>query len=600
MCASRTRCAPRRARACGRTIFRMGAGDCSAAFAIARRPAPLAQRRALQEACLAEGKFSEASARRRFGDLRCCGRGFGDSTQTPPWHGKTLRDARRAHRRRRQGPRPPRGPTPQPTPRGSTSRPSPPRRRARCWRASGAARRAATRRRSSSTRRRSTAGRGVAVGDHGRRAVGRRDDADERGRGRRRVRRRRGRPRVPRGRRRRRQSVLNASAARNGGSRAAAATKVERAAAAKAAKARSPSRSRRARRRRRACRARRSLGARPAVGVADVAQLLSLGGGGDAHMRFARDEIYSWGLAPPRVNPYKKISGMYGEAAMAKFSGRGLLNNPPHIYAIAEEAIRKARHGGGAQSLIISGESGAGKTETNKLALAYIVWRSQGGKGQSMLTTRILQANPLLETLGNAKTARNSNSSRFGKCGCAPTPTAARSSAPHTYLGEVARRPVWGAGATSTSSTSCSPSSRRRRSAPPSRPAWRWRAPAAADSAGRRVRRRRHPPSSASATSTGGASPAESALLSSPGAHPGGDRRRARGRTRRRRSRRWLHARRAARSSRCSLPSSTSRTRDDDAKGAAKTMPGCAAAPAAAHVLGASNLETLLTVRKWR
>ena len=158
----------------------------------------------------------------------------------------------------------------------------------------------------------------------------------------------------------------------------------------------------------------------PQSGVADVTQLLSLSEESvmqNTMVRFSRDEIYTYvGSLLVAVNPYKRISGMYGEAAMAKFSGRGLLNNPPHIYAIAEEAIRKARHGGGAQSLIISGESGAGKTETNKLALAYIVWRSQGGKGVSMLTTRILQANPLLETLGNAKTARNSNSSRFGKC----------------------------------------------------------------------------------------------------------------------------------------------------------------------------------------
>ena len=159
----------------------------------------------------------------------------------------------------------------------------------------------------------------------------------------------------------------------------------------------------------------------PQTGVADVTQLLSLNEESvmqNTMVRFSRDEIYTYvGSLLLAVNPYKAIGGLYGEAAMERFVGRGLLNNPPHIYAIAEEAVRKARHGAGSQSLIISGESGAGKTETNKLALGYIVWRARdGGGGNAVLSTRILQANPLLETLGNAKTARTSNSSRFGKC----------------------------------------------------------------------------------------------------------------------------------------------------------------------------------------
>ena len=159
----------------------------------------------------------------------------------------------------------------------------------------------------------------------------------------------------------------------------------------------------------------------PQGGVADVTQLLSLSEESvmqNTMVRFARDEIYTYvGSLLLAINPYKDINGLYGEEAMGRFVGRGLLNNPPHIYAIAEEAVRKARHGAGSQSLIISGESGAGKTETNKLALRYIVWRARGeGDRNAVLSRRILQANPLLETLGNAKTARNSNSSRFGKC----------------------------------------------------------------------------------------------------------------------------------------------------------------------------------------
>jgi hypothetical protein len=115
--------------------------------------------------------------------------------------------------------------------------------------------------------------------------------------------------------------------------------------------------------------------------------------------RYLSDSIYTYtGYILIAINPYKDINGLYGEEAMGRFVGRGLLNNPPHIYAIAEEAVRKARHGAGSQSLIISGESGAGKTETNKLALRYIVWRARGeGDRNAVLSRRILQANPLLE-----------------------------------------------------------------------------------------------------------------------------------------------------------------------------------------------------------
>ena len=240
--------------------------------------------------------------------------------------------------------------------------------------------------------------------------------------------------------------VLNASAARNGGPRAAAATKVERAAAAKAAKAavaesiatRSPTAS--------------SVpgsslfsGRDPQVGVADVAQLLSLSEEAvmqNTMVRFARDEIYSWvGSLLLAVNPYKQIARLYGEEAMRPFEGQRLLNARPHVYAIAEEACRKARRGGGSQSLIISGESGAGKTESTKFALSYIVWRSRDG-ANGALTQRILQANPLLESLGNAKTVRNHNSSRFGKCVrlCTdPTSGALLGAYFHTYLLEKSR-----------------------------------------------------------------------------------------------------------------------------------------------------------------
>ena len=105
---------------------------------------------------------------------------------------------------------------------------------------------------------------------------------------------------------------------------------------------------------------------------------------------------------------------------MAGYEHSNLVDSPPHIYALVEGAYRKAVRGGGSQSLIISGESGAGKTESTKLALSYLVWRTRehgaGASGRSALTTSIIQANPLMEAFGNASTSRNSNSSRFGKC----------------------------------------------------------------------------------------------------------------------------------------------------------------------------------------
>ena len=215
--------------------------------------------------------------------------------------------------------------------------------------------------------------------------------------------------------------VLNASAARNGGPRAAAATKVERAAAAKAAKAavaesiatRSPTAS--------------SVpgsslfsGRDPQVGVADVAQLLSLSEEAvmqNTMVRFARDEIYSWvGSLLLAVNPYKQIARLYGEEAMRPFEGQRLLNARPHVYAIAEEACRKARRGGGSQSLIISGESGAGKTESVKIMMQYLAVVSKSSATQdNAVAAQVLASNPLLEAFGNARTLRNNNSSRFGK-----------------------------------------------------------------------------------------------------------------------------------------------------------------------------------------
>jgi myosin heavy subunit len=96
----------------------------------------------------------------------------------------------------------------------------------------------------------------------------------------------------------------------------------------------------------------------------------------------------------------------------------------PHVFAVAERAYRQMIHAGRyqSQSIICSGDSGSGKTESAKYLLRYLTTIADGGKGnhsaekeEQSVETRILEANPIMEAFGNAKTLRNNNSSRFGK-----------------------------------------------------------------------------------------------------------------------------------------------------------------------------------------
>jgi len=131
--------------------------------------------------------------------------------------------------------------------------------------------------------------------------------------------------------------------------------------------------------------------------------------------RFKKKAIYTYtSNILIAVNPFEELA-IYGQDKMQPYLNKPLGIVEPHTYAMAEEAYKILVKSGGSQSLVVSGESGAGKTETNKHLMNYIAWRSKSESTGGDLATAILEANPVLEAFGNAKTSRNNNSSRFGK-----------------------------------------------------------------------------------------------------------------------------------------------------------------------------------------
>ncbi len=108
--------------------------------------------------------------------------------------------------------------------------------------------------------------------------------------------------------------------------------------------------------------------------------------------------------------------GIYTEKVLDGYRGKNRLEMPPHVFAVAEAAYYNMNAYKDNQCVIISGESGAGKTEAAKRIMQYIASVS-GGSNSSIqeIKEMVLATNPLLESFGNAKTLRNNNSSRFGK-----------------------------------------------------------------------------------------------------------------------------------------------------------------------------------------
>nr|AAI44918.1 Myosin VI [Mus musculus]AAI50674.1 Myosin VI [Mus musculus] len=130
-------------------------------------------------------------------------------------------------------------------------------------------------------------------------------------------------------------------------------------------------------------------------------------------VRYSKDRIYTYvANILIAVNPYFDIPKIYSSDTIKSYQGKSLGTMPPHVFAIADKAFRDMKVLKMSQSIIVSGESGAGKTENTKFVLRYLTESYVTGQD---IDDRIVEANPLLEAFGNAKTVRNNNSSRFGK-----------------------------------------------------------------------------------------------------------------------------------------------------------------------------------------
>ncbi|KAF7702988.1 unconventional myosin-Vb isoform X2 [Silurus meridionalis] len=126
------------------------------------------------------------------------------------------------------------------------------------------------------------------------------------------------------------------------------------------------------------------------------------------------NSIYTYcGIVLVALNPYEQLP-IYGEEVIDAYSGQDMADIDPHIFSIAEDAYRTMIREEKNQSIIISGESGSGKTVSAKFTMRYFAVVG-GAARQTSVEEKVLASNPIMEAIGNAKTTRNDNSSRFGK-----------------------------------------------------------------------------------------------------------------------------------------------------------------------------------------
>uniref|UniRef100_A0AAZ3QY50 Myosin-9-like n=1 Tax=Oncorhynchus tshawytscha TaxID=74940 RepID=A0AAZ3QY50_ONCTS len=162
--------------------------------------------------------------------------------------------------------------------------------------------------------------------------------------------------------------------------------------------------------------------------VEDMAELTCLNEASVLHNlkeRYYSGLIYTYsGLFCVVINPYKNLP-IYSEEIVDMYKGKKRHEMPPHIYAITDTAYRSMMQDREDQSILCTGESGAGKTENTKKVIQYLAHVASSHKTKKDQTSsflshgelekQLLQANPILEAFGNGKTVKNDNSSRFGK-----------------------------------------------------------------------------------------------------------------------------------------------------------------------------------------
>uniref|UniRef100_A0A452YL63 Myosin motor domain-containing protein n=1 Tax=Aegilops tauschii subsp. strangulata TaxID=200361 RepID=A0A452YL63_AEGTS len=155
-------------------------------------------------------------------------------------------------------------------------------------------------------------------------------------------------------------------------------------------------------------------------GVEDMTRLAYLHEPGvlrNLKSRYGMNEIYTYtGNILIAVNPFQRLPHLYNDHMMEMYKGAEFGELSPHPFAMADRAYRLMMNYGISQAILVSGESGAGKTESTKMLMQYLAF--MGGKVESggrSVQQQVLESNPVLEAFGNAKTVRNNNSSRFGK-----------------------------------------------------------------------------------------------------------------------------------------------------------------------------------------